>query len=197
MRTIAVVLCLLALTSAATAADETIAPKVPAANADTKASKAPAANAAKKTTKAPAAAKAVKMPALEKLSCRSGPNDEQVRLIVEAVKGRAMEFAFYSRLGTRVCSIHGRRGDGHTKWEDDDGAAGKASIKLFTGSALLEYTPGHVKVKFTDVDRMHYCGMYGELNGLVEVVLKKPDCVMQGVFEGSGNQEQKAPAAGD
>jgi hypothetical protein len=145
------------------------------------------------------AAKVTKVPLLEKLSCRSGPNDEQVRLIVEAVKGRAMEFAFYSRLGTRVCSIHGRRGDGHTKWEDAEGDSGKALIKLFTGSALLEYAPGRVKVTFSDVDRMHYCGMYGDLNGSVEAVLKKTDCGMQGVFEGSGDQEKKekkaAPAA--
>ncbi len=143
--------------------------------------------------------KAVKAPLLEKLSCRSGPNDEQVRLIVEAVKGRAMEFAFYSRLGTRVCSIHGRRGDGHTTWEDAEGDESKVRIKLFTGSAVLDYAPGRVKVTFSDVDRMHYCGMFGELNGLVEAVLKKPDCAMQGVFEGAGEQEKKekkaAPAA--
>jgi len=146
-----------------------------------------------------AKAKAQKVPLLEKLTCRSGPNDEQVRLIAEVVKGRAMEFAFYSRLGTRVCSIHARRGDGHTKWEDADGEEGKVLVKLFTGGAVLEYSSGHVKVTFSDVDRMHYCGMYGELNGLVEAVLKKPDCGMQGLFEGSGDQEKKeksaAPAA--
>ncbi len=141
---------------------------------------------------------AVKVPALEKFTCRTGPNDEQVRLIVEAVKGRAMEFAFYSRLGTRVCSIASRRGDGATHWEDAEGSTGKALIKLFSGHALLEYLPGHhVKVTFSDVDRMHYCGMYGELNGLIEAVQKKPECGMQGLFEGSGNQEQKQPAAGD
>jgi hypothetical protein len=141
-----------------------------------------------------AKSKAPKVPLLEKLACRSGPNDEQVRLIVEAVKGRAMEFAFYTRLGTRVCSIHGRRGDAHTKWEDSDAETGTAHIKLFTGSALLEYAPGRVKVTFSDVDRMHYCGMYGELNGLVEAVLKKADCSMHGVFEGANETEKKEKA---
>ncbi len=62
------------------------------------------------------AVKPVRPPLLEKLACRTGPNDEQARLIVEAVKGRVMEFAFYSRLGTRVCSIHARRGDSFTQW---------------------------------------------------------------------------------
>ena len=84
-----------------------------AATATMAAAAATGPDAGKKTiSKAPAAPKAVKAPSLEKLTCRTGPNDEQVRLIAEAVKGRAMEFAFYSRLGTRVCSIHGRRGDG-------------------------------------------------------------------------------------
>jgi hypothetical protein len=159
-----------------------------------------AVSAAQVVKKVQPAGAAVKVPPLEKFTCRTGPNDEQVRLIVEAVKGRAMEFAFYSRLGTRVCSIHSRRGDGATHWEDAEGGMGKALIKLFTGHALVEYLPGHhVKVTFSDVDRMHYCGMYGELNGLIEVVQKKPECGMQGLFEGSGNQEQKekGPAPGD
>lgn len=129
---------------------------------------------------------------LEKFMCRTGPNDEQVRLIVEAVKGRAMEFAFYSRLGTRVCSIQSRRGDGQTHWEDADGQAGKALIKLRSGHALLEYLPGHhVKVTFSDVERMPYCGMYGELNGLIEAVQKKAECGMQGLFEGANEVEPK------
>jgi hypothetical protein len=172
IRGLVIAVCLTALTSVAMAADAT-----------------------KKTTKV-AAPKTVKVPPLEKFSCRTGPNDEQVRLIVEAVKGRAMEFAFYSRLGTRVCSIHGRRDDGHTKWQDAEGDIGKVLVRLFTGSALLEYAPGHVKVTFVDVERMHYCGMYGDLNGVVEAVMKKPDCGMQGLFEGSGDQEQKVPVAG-
>ena len=170
MRMIALATCLVACTTAATAAESV-----------------------KKTTPAPVTRKVVKAPSLEKLTCRTGPNDEQVRLIVEAVKGRAMEFAFYSRLGTRVCSIHGRRGDAHTKWEDAEGASGKAVVKLFTGSAVLEYEPGHVKIQFSDVNRMHYCGMYGELNGSIEAVMKKPECGMQGLFEGSNLPEQKVP----
>jgi hypothetical protein len=148
----------------------------------------------KKVHPKPASAKAEKVLPHEKFTCRTGPNDEQVRLIVEAVKGRAMEFAFYSRLGTRVCSIHTRRGDGATKWEDAEGTKGKALVKLFTGHALVEYTTGHVKVTFSDVDRMHYCGMYGDLNGLVEIVQKKPECGMQGLFEGGGDSVTAKPA---
>lgn len=147
-------------------------------------------------TKAPhsrKAAKAPRMPLLEKLSCRTGPNDHQARLIVEAVKGRAMEFAFYSRLGTRVCSIHGRRGDGFTRWEDDDAQYGRTAVKLLEGSALLEYKPGHVNIKFREVDRMRFCGMYGELNGAVEVSKGKAECALDGVFEGS---DEERPSSG-
>lgn len=151
-----------------------------------------AAGAATAVKKGEPAAKATKTIPLEKFTCRTGPNDEQVRLIVEAVKGRAMEFAFYSRLGTRVCSIHSRRGDGVTNWEDAEGGGGKALVKLHTGHALLEYSPGHhVKVTFSDVDRMHYCGMYGELNGLIEAVQKKAECGMQGLWEGANEMEPK------
>ena len=208
MRMIALATCLVACTTAATAA-ESVTEAPPALEGATKATPAtesvkkatPAAESVKKatpesvkkTTKPLVTRKVVKVPSVEKFTCRTGPNDEQVRLIVEAVKGRAMEFAFYSRLGTRVCSIHGRRGDGQTRWEDAQGASGKAVIKLFTGSAVLEYEPGHVKIQFSDVNRMHYCGMYGELNGSIEAVMKKPECSMQGLFEGSNLPEEKVP----
>ena len=118
---------------------------------------------------------------MEKFSCRTGPNDEQARLIVEVVKSRPMEFAYYSRLGTRVCSIHGRRGDAYTKWEDKGG--GKTAVRLLTGSAQLEYKPGRFLIKFANVDRMHYCGMYGELNGSVEASRNKTECGLTGVFD--------------
>ncbi len=117
---------------------------------------------------------------MEKFSCRTGPNDEQARLIVQVVKSRPMEFAYYSRLGTSVCSIHGRRGDAYTKWEDQGN--GKTAVRLLTGSAQLEYRPGHFLIKFSDVDRMDYCGMDGELNGSVEVSSKKSECGLTGVF---------------
>ena len=123
---------------------------------------------------------AVKPPSIEKLACRTGPNDKQARLIVEVVKGRPVEFAYYSRLGTRVCSVYGRRGDAYTKWEDE---SGKALVKLIEGHAVLEYHPGFLRLKFEDVGRMTYCGMDGELNGTVEVTKKKSECALEGVFD--------------
>jgi len=136
---------------------------------------------AAETARPPKAAKASRAPLMEKFSCRTGPNDEQARLIVQVVKSRPMEFAYYSRLGTSVCSIHGRRGDAYTKWEDEGG--GKTAVRLLTGSAQLEYKPGHFLIKFAEVDRMRYCGMHGELNGSVEVSSKKPECGLTGVFD--------------
>ncbi len=150
----AVMVCLIAFTSAAAAAD---------------------------TAKRPKVAKAPRAPLMEKFSCRTGPNDEQARLIVEVVKSRPMEFAYYSRLGTSVCSIHGRRGDAYTKWEDN--GDGKTAVRLLAGSAQLEYKPGYFLIKFAEVDRMRYCGMFGELNGSVEVSSKKPECGLTGVFD--------------
>lgn len=130
---------------------------------------------------APKGAPASKAPALERLTCRTGPNDEQARLIVQMVKGRPMEFAYYSRLGTKVCSIHGRRGDAYTKWVD--GSSDKSTVKLIEGTALLEYKPGYFKIQFDTVDRMTYCGMHGELNGIVAVSSTKSECDIQGIFD--------------
>ena len=138
--------------------------------------------AAAEASKSAKAQKAPKAPLLEKLSCRTGPNDHQARLIVEVVKGRPMEFAFYSRLGTRVCSVHGRRGDAYSKWEDAAGG-GKTAVKLYQGNAELEYKPGYLKLTFADVGRMHFCGMHGVLNGIVEVSAIQPECGLEGVFE--------------
>ncbi len=136
---------------------------------------------AAETAKPRKAAKAPRAPLMERFSCRTGPNDEQARLIVEVVKSRPMEFAYYSRLGTSVCSIHGRRGDAFTKWEDNGG--GKTAVRLLAGSVQLEYKPGHFSIKFAQVDRMRYCGMYGELNGSVETSSKKSECGLTGVFD--------------
>jgi hypothetical protein len=165
MRGTAIAAFLIMSTGAAAAAETAKEPKP-----------APKAKAAK-----PAAAPAgPHMPAMEKLSCRTGPNDEQVRLTVIVVKGRPMEFAYYSRLGTKVCSIHGRRGDAYTKWEDDPGAV---QVRLLEGRAELKYDPGHLRLKFSDVGRMQYCGMYGQLNGVVEVFSKKSECSLEDVFK--------------
>lgn len=154
IRETAAVVCLIAFTSAAVAAE---------------------------TARLPKGATASRAPLMEKFSCRTGPNDEQARLIVHVIKSRAMEFAYYSRLGTRVCSIHGRRGDAYTKWEDK--GDGKTAVTLLTGSAELEYKPGNFLIKFSEVDRMRYCGMDGELNGSVEVSSKKSECGLTGVFD--------------
>jgi hypothetical protein len=133
-----------------------------------------------KAVKPAAASTGARMPAMEKLTCRTGPNDEQVRLTVVVVKGRPMEFAYYSRLGTKVCSIYGRRGDAYTKWAED---AGAVQVRLLEGNAELKYAPGHLTLKFSDVGRMQYCGMYGQLNGVVEVFSKKSECSLEDVFK--------------
>src|SRR5258705_4651808 len=144
---------------------------------------------APKAKEAKPAAAAHNMPAMEKLTCRTGPNDEQVRLTVIVVKGRPMEFAYYSRLGTRVCSIYGRRGDAYTKWADD---AGAVQVRLLEGKAELKYDPGHLKLKFSDVGRMRFCGMYGQLNGVVEVFSNKSECSYADAFK--DNVTEEAPA---
>jgi hypothetical protein len=168
MRNAAMIVCLIACLGTATAA--TTAKKV-----------APKTVKPPSTAARPTSAAAKPLPT-ELLTCRTGPNDRQARLAVLMVKGIPQEFAYYSRLGTKVCSIYGKRGDFHTKWQD---LAGKALVKLLVGSgnAELEYQPGHLKLTFSDVGRMAYCGMYGELNGEVEVLRKHSECTLQGIFD--------------
>lgn len=141
-------------------------------------------------------APAEKMPVEQKLSCRTGPNDKQVRLIVQAVKGSIREFAFYSRMGTRVCSIHAQRGDAYTKWHDDKREPGHAAVKLMSGRARIAYKPGHVVLKFYDVERMPYCGMYGELNGTVELTNKNSQCKLERIFQAVGDADSGDPSHG-
>jgi len=148
--------------------------------------KAPKPSSKAKAAKPAASPHGAHMPAMEKLTCRTGPNDEQVRLTAIVVKGRPMEFAYYSRLGTRVCSIYGRRGDAYTKWADD---ADAVQVKLLEGKAELKYDPGHLKLKFSDVGRMRFCGMYGQLNGVVEVFSKKSECTLVDVFKDNVTDE--------
>ena len=66
-------------------------------------------------------------------------------------------------------------------------------VKLRAGMALVDYKPGHVVLKFTQVERMPFCGMYGELNGSVELIAKKTECNIDRIFEGSGEKEENAP----
>ena len=65
--------------------------------------------AAAEAAKPHKAAKPSRAPVLEKFSCRTGPNDEQARLIVEVVKSRPMEFAYYSPRGASAVAFAGSR----------------------------------------------------------------------------------------
>ena len=157
LRAVVGVMCLIASTAMAVAAETARAPK------------------------APKAAGAQRVPPIEKLSCTTGPFERHARLIAEIVKGRLMEFAYYTRLGSRVCSIHGRRGDTYTRWEDV--GPGKAAVELLSGNAKAEYRPGTLRIRFEEVGRMHYCGMEGELNGHIEIANGKSECSVGGVFD--------------
>jgi len=184
MRIVALAVCLIAGADLAGAAST---PKEPVSStaASPKAASKPAAPSKTASPKATSPKAAVKKgpppPSMERLTCRTGPNDEQARLIAQVVKGRTMEFAYYSRLGTRVCSIHARRGDAYTKWAD--GADGNSTVKLLNGTAALQYKPGYLKIDFDDVDRMTFCGMHGEINASIEVTKNKAECVIKGVFD--------------
>ena len=185
MRITVLAVCLIAgagLAGAATPPKEPVPSKAAASPKAVSKPATPAKAAAPNAASAKAAVrKGPRPPSMERLTCRTGPNDEQARLIAQVVKGRTMEFAYYSRLGTRVCSIHARRGDAYSKWAD--GEDGNSTVKLLHGTAALQYKPGYLKIDFDDVDRMTFCGMHGEINATIEVTKNKAECAIKGVFD--------------
>jgi len=111
----------------------------------------------------------------KKLTCRTGPNDEQgtaERVIV--VKGRPMEGCFfYSALGTRCARSTGRRRP--TLTPNGLTMQGRSAGKVTRGQGPeLKIRSGPFEAQVLGLSAAcAFCGMYGQLNGVVEVFSKK------------------------
>jgi hypothetical protein len=160
--------------------------------------KAAPAKAAEKQQPKPAAPQAVakKGPPrgpVEKYDCKIGTEDEHARIALLAQGGEVQSVAYYSKWKPRTCSVHLQRGDAFSKWSDTGNAT---IITTEFGDFLIETSKAEYHMFFRQVDRMHYCGMMGKLNGSILVTRSaKPRCVVEGIMnrDGSAPPRQRLP----
>ena len=114
---------------------------------------------------APAGKPAMKGPPrgpVEKYDCKIGTEDQHARIAILAQGGEVQSVAYYSKWKPRTCSVHLQRNDAFSKWKDTGDAT---VINTEYGDFLIQVSRGEYQLFFREVDRMHYCGMMGKLNG--------------------------------
>lgn len=145
---------------------------------------APAAkSAAKPAATAPATATARRPPRgpIEKYDCKIGTEDQHARIALQAQGGEVQSVAYYSKWKPRTCSVHLQRGDAFSRWSDVGDAT---TITTEHGDFLIQVSRGEYQLFFREVDRMHYCGMMGKLNGSMTVTRgPKRQCSVEGIME--------------
>jgi hypothetical protein len=140
----------------------------------------PAANAAKPATPTAVKKRPPRGP-MEKIDCKVGTEDQHARIAVLAQGGEVQSVAYYSKWKPRTCSIHFERGDAYSKWNDVGDAT---TIKTEHGDFLIQATRGEYQLFFREVDRMHYCGMMGKLNGSMTVTRgPRLHCEVTGIMD--------------
>ena len=153
----------------------------------THAQQKPAAKSAPAPTSAPAKkppATAVRRPPrgpIERYDCRIGTEDQHARIAVMAQGGEVQSVAYYSKWKPRTCSVHLQRGDAYSRWSDTGDAT-----KVITeyGDFLIQRSKTDYQLFFREVDRMHYCGMMGKLNGSMSVTRgPKRLCTVVGIMD--------------
>jgi hypothetical protein len=118
---------------------------------------------------------------VEKYDCKIGTEDQHARIALLAQGGEVQSVAYYSKWKPRTCSVHLQRGDAYSKWSDTGNAT---VITTEFGDFLIETSKAEYHMFFREVDRMHYCGMMGKLNGSILVTRSaKPRCVVEGIMD--------------
>ena len=125
---------------------------------------------------------------VEKYDCKVGTEDQHARIAMLAQGGQVQSVAYYSKWKPRTCSVHLERGDAHSRWKD----AGEATtVSTEYGDFLIQVSKGEYQLFFREVDRMHYCGMMGKLNGSMTVTRgPKRECSVVGIMD--RNETEKA-----
>ena len=136
---------------------------------------------------------------VEKYDCKVGTEDQHARMALMAQGGQVQSIAYYSKWKPRTCSVHLQRGDAFTRWSDTGEAT---TINTQYGDFLVQVNKAEYHIFFREVDRMHYCGMMGKLNGSM-IVTRGPrrTCSVEGIMDRSETetldevQEPAKPAA--
>ena len=119
---------------------------------------------------------------VEKLACRLGTEWNHARIAVQLRNGKVNEFAYYSIWKPRTCSLHVRRGDSYSKWEEFKTVT-TVTLAEETGAVLINHEPDKYKFLFRDVDRMRYCGTEGKVSGSLTIWRGKEACELEGVMD--------------
>ncbi len=130
---------------------------------------------------------------VEKFDCKVGNEDQHARIAVLAQGGEVQSVAYYSKWKPRTCSIHLQRGDSYSKWND---TGTTTTVNTEYGDFLIQVNKGDYHFIFREVDRMHYCGMMGKLNGSMTVTRgAKRTCTVDGIMERSEIELMKEKSA--
>ena len=79
------------------------------------------------------------------------------------------------------CSVHLQRNEAFSKWKDTGEAT---TITTDYGDFLIQVSRGEYQLFFREVDRMHFCGMMGKLNGSMTVTRgPKRQCSVEGIMD--------------
>ena len=125
---------------------------------------------------------------IEKYDCRVGTEDQHARIALLAQGGEVQSVAYYSKWKPRTCSVHLKRDDAYSRWKDTGDAT---IITTEHGDFLIQTSRSEYQLFFREVDRMHYCGMMGKLNGSMTVTRgPKRECSVEGIMD--RNEPEKA-----
>ena len=118
---------------------------------------------------------------IEKYDCKIGTEDQHARIAVLAQGGEVQSVAYYGKWKPRTCSVHLQRGDAFSKWNKVGDAT---TITTEHGDFLIQASQNEYQLFFREVDRMHYCGMMGKLNGSMTVTRgSKLECSVVGIMD--------------
>lgn len=128
--------------------------------------------------------------------CKVGPYEKQTRLVMETIRDKPVYLAYWSSDGSFHCSFESWPGDGRAKWLDS--SAGTV-ISLISGTMLIEKSKDRFLIHARDVDRMPYCGTFGQINGVLTVPTKRGVTCdwkeTEGEDAGKLNPAEEAPPA--
>lgn len=131
---------------------------------------------------------------IERYDCRIGTEDQHARIAVLAQGGEVQSVAYYSKWKPRTCSVHLQRGDAYSRWKDTGDAT---TITTEFGDFLVQVSKTEYQLFFREVDRMHYCGMLGKLNGSMTVTRgPKRQCSVEGIMERNESEPLDGEKAG-
>jgi hypothetical protein len=129
---------------------------------------------------------------VEKYDCKVGTEDQHARIAVLAQGGEVQSVAYYSKWKPRTCSVHLQRGDAYSTWKDVGDAT---TITTEFGDFLIQVSRAEYQLFFREVDRMHYCGMLGKLNGSMTVTRgPKRQCSVEGIMDRNEPEPETAAA---